>query len=182
MTVQELIERGHGRSLPRLAAHHIVADALTAMAKAETGAVLVMNGPFIEGIFTERDYSRKLLLRGRSSLRTPLAEVMQKEVMYISPDYSLEQALAVMTKANSPYVLVLEDNQIRATISLCEVASALVDDKDFMIDELVKYISGTPLGHEVARERNPRIYRVAAVIWDEGDLDRWKNFSAPPGR
>ena len=116
--------------------------ALEIMAEKNIGALLVIDDEKIVGIFSERDYARKVILKGKSSRETPVSELMTKEVYSISPDKSVEECLALMTAAQCRHMPVFEKDKLVGFVSMGDVVYALISEKNITIQDLKNYISG----------------------------------------
>lgn len=120
-----------------------VAKALEMMSNFDIGAILVIEHDEIVGIFSERDNARKTAIRNHAPESTLVSEVMVDQVVYVSPDYKLEECLALMNSKNIRHLPVIENNKVIALIGIQEVSCNLIEDKEFMIGELTKYITGS---------------------------------------
>lgn len=120
-----------------------VYDALTIMAEHDIGAVLVLRDARPVGIFSERDYARKVTLKGKSSKEITVGELMVKDIFYVSPEDSLEECMMIMTKKRVRHLPVLENNQLVGLISIGDVVKQIISDQEFKIRELEKYIQGS---------------------------------------
>lgn len=140
-----------------------VATALKKMSDHNLGAILVLEKNQVTGLFSERDYARKLLLQGRSSLTTPVKEVMTTDVLYVTPDYLLDECMALMTSKKIRHLPVIDQGRLLSVLSMDEVAEALLEGKEFMIAELTRYITGAP-EPEVYR---PKFKTVRELIWSK---------------
>jgi len=120
-----------------------VFEALQRMAEKDVGALLVVDGDGrLTGIFSERDYARKGILLGRLSKDTPIGDVMTTRVYYVTPDHRLEECLALMTEKHVRHLPVLEQGRICGVVSIGDVGKALIADREFIIANLERYISG----------------------------------------
>jgi len=117
-----------------------VYEALQMLADKGIGALLVVEQGKPVGIFSERDYARKVFLLGKSSKETLVAQVMHEKVMYVRPDQTLEECMALMTHKHIRHLPVMEENQLVGLISIGDVVKAMFDEKEFMIEQLVKYV------------------------------------------
>ena len=120
----------------------MVFDALTLMAERNLGAVIVMDGARIAGIFSERDYARKVILKGKSSKESPVREIMTKDVLFVLPSHSIEDCMALMTEKRIRYLLVMEGEQLMGLISIGDVVKAIISEHEFVIKQLENYIAG----------------------------------------
>jgi len=119
-----------------------VIDALRLMAEKDVGAVLVRRGEELVGIFSERDYARKVILRGRSSRDTPVSEIMTTKVFCVPPATTSDQCLALMTEKHVRHLPVKEGPGIAGVISIGDVVKAMLADQRFAIEQLESYITG----------------------------------------
>ena len=120
----------------------VVYDALTMMAEKNIGALLVLNQDNLVGIFSERDYARKVVLKGKSSRDIQVSEIMTDRVVFIQPDQTVEECLALMTDKKVRHLPVMEDNQLIGMISIGDVVKAVISDREFTIEQLENYITG----------------------------------------
>ncbi len=125
--------------------------ALEIMAEKNIGALLVIDEEKIVGIFSERDYAREVILKGKSSRETSVSELMTKEVYSISPDKSVEECLALMTAAQCRHMPVIENGKLVCFVSMGDVVNAMISEKTVTIQDLKIYISG---GEYVPVENN----------------------------
>lgn len=122
-----------------------VYKALIMLADKSIGALLVVdNNDNPVGIMSERDYARKVILVGKSSKDTMVKEIMSSKVIYITPDGSPEECLALMTNKRIRHLPVLDNGKLTGFISIGDVVKAVLDEKEFTIDQLVHYIKDTP--------------------------------------
>jgi CBS domain-containing protein len=115
-------------------------DALRLMADRNIGAVLVMAGQTIEGILSERDYARKVVLLGKTSKTTPVREIMTTDVVSIDPAWTADQCMALMTEKRIRHLPVVENGTLVGIISIGDVVRAVVDSQQFRIASLENYI------------------------------------------
>jgi CBS domain-containing protein len=118
-----------------------VYDALRLMADRNIGAVLVRSGEQIDGIFSERDYARKVILLGKSSRDTLVSEIMTTRVVSVEPEWTAEQCMALMTEKRIRHLPVIEEGRLIGVISIGDVVRAVVDEQQFTIDSLQRYIT-----------------------------------------
>lgn len=119
-----------------------VFDALKLMAEKNVGALLVIDEGKIHGIVTERDYARKVDLAGRSS-KTTLVKIMTERVVYVRPDESIEDCMALMTEKHFRHLPVIDQGAIIGLISIGDVVRIVISKQKFIIAQLENYISGT---------------------------------------
>lgn len=120
-----------------------VYEALVKMAKLNTGALIVVNRDVVSGIFSERDYARKIVLNKKNSETTSVGEVMTKNVVFVGMDNSLEECMKIMTAKGIRHLPVLSDGSLKSFISMTDIVSCIVEDKDFHISQLTQYITGS---------------------------------------
>ncbi len=122
--------------------HTVVYEALSLMAEKNIGALLVLDQDDLVGIFSERDYARKVVLKGKSSRDIRVSEIMTAKVVYIRPDQTSEESLALMTNKKVRHLPVLEDRRLVGLISIGDVVKAVISDREFTIAQLENYITG----------------------------------------
>ena len=115
-------------------------NALQIMSDQNLGAVLVIDKRGVVGIFSERDYARKVILKGKSSKTAPVSELMTKKVLYIDPGTTVEDCMALMTEKNVRHLPVIEKNQLVGIVTVGDVLKQLIEDQKFEIQELERYI------------------------------------------
>ena len=140
MIKQLLKAKGHGylSVIPR----ENVYSAIQKMAEYDVGSVLVMDGPTLVGILTERDYARNVALKGRSSSQTLVREITSTQFAYVEPDDTVEKSLALMTEKRVRYLPVVKDGAVVGIISIGDLAKSIIGDQRFTIDQLETYRGG----------------------------------------
>lgn len=118
-----------------------VYDALLVMAEKNVGALVVLQEGQLAGIFSERDYARKVALLGKRSRDTPVSEIMTSKVVTIDPDRTAGECMALMTEKRFRHVPVMEGGTLVGVISIGDVVRAVVEEQQFTIKQLEKYIS-----------------------------------------
>ncbi len=119
-----------------------VFDALKKMADNDIGSLLVMNKGKLVGLFTERDFAREVADRGQTFTGCSVADMMTDEVLYVSPDTTVEQCMALMTEKHTRHLPVLDNNRVVGIVSIGDVLKKLISDKDVKIEQLERYITG----------------------------------------
>ncbi len=141
-TVRQLLEN-KGYKIHHVSPDTLVYDAIKLMSEMGIGALLVIENNRLAGIFSERDYTRKIVLQDRSSKNTQVREIMTEKVFYMSPDQNIEDCMATMTKHHFRHLPVVEDGKPIGMLSVMDVMSSMLSDKEFIITQLESYISGT---------------------------------------
>lgn len=119
-----------------------VYEALTELADKGIGALIVMEGEELAGIFSERDYARRVELEGRTSREAPVRSVMTSDVIYVRPEQSIEECMALMTNRRIRHLPVMEAGQVVGVISIGDVVKEVIAEQEFKIEQLENYISG----------------------------------------
>ena len=117
-----------------------VLEALQLMQEKNIGALLVMSGELLLGIFSERDYARRMILQGRTSRETPVREVMTSDVFVITPDATSGECMMHMTDRRIRHLPVVEAGRVVGVISIGDVVRVVIEDLRFSIEQLEKYI------------------------------------------
>jgi CBS domain-containing protein len=117
-----------------------VLDALTLLADKDVGAVLVMDGPRLVGIISERDYARKVELKGKSSSSTPVSEIMTREVVCVTPTQTNEECMALMTEKRARHLPVIDNGRVMGVLSIGDLVKDAISEQQFIIDQLEHYI------------------------------------------
>ena len=118
-----------------------VFTALRLMADRNIGAVLVRSNEKLEGIFSERDYARKVILLGKTSRETLVSEIMTTHVICVEPGWTADQCMALMTERRIRHLPVVEQGRLIGVISIGDVVRAVVEEQQFTIDSLQRYIT-----------------------------------------
>ena len=120
-----------------------VFHALSLMAMHDVGALLVLDGEDLVGIFTERDYARKLILQGKSSKETLVSEIMSDKVAYVTLTATVDECMALMTEKHFRHLPVLsDDGEVIGIVSIGDLVKATISNQQFIISELARYIAG----------------------------------------
>ena len=117
--------------------------ALEIMSEKEIGALLVMENGKLTGIFSERDYARKVILKGKSSKETPVGELMTKKVFYMDPQKTINDCMAMMTAKRIRHVPVIKDNQVMGIVTIGDVVNQIISEQEVTINHLENYITGS---------------------------------------
>ena len=119
-----------------------VFDALQRMAEKEVGALVVTEGAQVVGLISEREYAREVVLQGRTSPTTLVKEIMTSPVVYIHLDQPIEECMALMTEKRTRHLPVIENGKLVGLISIGDIVKSIIADQQFLIEQLVRYISG----------------------------------------
>jgi IMP dehydrogenase len=119
-----------------------VLEAIKVLASEDIGAAIVMTGGRIAGIFSERDYTRKIVLKGRSSDTTKVEEIMTPNVIVVSPRTKTRECMQLMTEKNIRHLPVVDEGRVVGMVSIRDIVSDIIADQDFTIEQLEHYISG----------------------------------------
>jgi len=140
-TVRELLaEKGH-RTLVYVGPDDTVFEAVTRMVRANVGAILVMDGGRVRGIMTERDYLRFVTELGRTARDTRVLDLMTRKVIYVTPDTSVQQVMAIMTEARIRHVPVMEADALLGLVSIGDCVKRLSQDQEVKLRTLEAYIN-----------------------------------------
>lgn len=120
-----------------------VYEALQLMADKDIGAVLVLDGGMLVGLFSERDYARKVVLYGRTSRETTVGELMTQVLFYVTPRQTVEECLALMTEKHVRHLPVMESTSLAGLISIGDVGKAIMSEQETTIRHLETYITGS---------------------------------------
>jgi len=119
-----------------------VLDAIKVLAQEDIGAATVMEGDRLAGIFSERDYTRKVILQGRSSSTTRVEEIMTRNVICVTPRTRTRECMQLMTEKAIRHLPVVDDERVIGMVSIRDIVSDIIADQDFTIEQLEHYISG----------------------------------------
>lgn len=118
-----------------------VIEALRRMAEREVGALLVMEGPALVGIVSERDYARKVVLQGRASKDTPVREIMTAQVRTVAPTDSVEHCMQLVTDRRIRHLPVLDGGRVVGVLSIGDLVKAVIEEQQQTLDQLQRYIA-----------------------------------------
>jgi CBS domain-containing protein len=139
-TVSQMLA-GKGSGVYTIAPEATVFDALALMAEKDIGALVVVDGDRVAGIFSERDYARKIVLLGKTSRETPVRDIMTPEVICVTQNQSADKCMAIMTDKRIRHLPVLDnDGRLAGVISIGDVVKAIISEQQVMINHLEDYI------------------------------------------
>jgi CBS domain-containing protein len=138
-TVRQIIE-GKTHKVLSISPDATVYDALKLMAERDVGALVVMDGDRLVGIFSERDYARKVILHGKASKDTYVREIMTEKVLCVRPEQTMDQCMALMTDKRVRHLPVLDHKHVIGVISIGDVVKEVISEQQFMIEQLEQYI------------------------------------------
>ena len=139
--VQHLLD-SKGRDIISVTADVSVLDAIKLMAEKTIGSLLVMQGDELQGIMTERDYARKVIIKGRSSETTAVGEIMTTDVCSATSQETVNDCMALMTKRKIRHLPVIDDGLVVGVLSIGDLVQAIISDQQEEIQQLEQYISG----------------------------------------
>ncbi len=140
-TLRQLIAGKH-KPIAAIEPDATVLHALEIMAENDVGALLVLDGERLAGVFSERDYARKVILQGKSSKELKVREIMTDKVFYVTPETSIEQCMAIMTDKHIRHLPILENGEkVLGVISIGDVVKETISQQQFIINQLESYIT-----------------------------------------
>ena len=140
--VSDILSHRANPTLAALSPDATVRDALQLMADRNVGSVLIMQGDALLGIFTERDYARKLALKGLASADTLLADVMTAKLYVVSPKQTVQECMGVMSQARVRHLPVVDGGKVLGLVSIGDLVNATLEEQRFHIAQLESYIAG----------------------------------------
>lgn len=145
-TVKEILD-AKGGNVWTIDATETVYEALVRMAKKDVGALVVLDKGKLAGIFSERDYARKVILHGKASKESTVKEMMSSEVTVIKPETNIEECMTLMTRKHFRHLPVMQKDELLGIISIGDVVSKFISDQEITIKNLEDYIYGKPLAN-----------------------------------
>ena len=130
-----------GNDIWHIAPDDSVLDAVKMMAEKGVGALLVMNDANLVGIVSERDYARKVILKGRSSKKTPVKDIMTAEIISARPEQPVEECMVLMTENRIRHLPILQDEKVVGVLSIGDLVKAIIEEQHFTIKQLEMYIA-----------------------------------------
>lgn len=120
-----------------------VFEALQIMSENNVGALLVIHNGKLVGIFSERDYARKIILKGKQSKDTAVSELMTKDVLYINPQSTIQDCMVLMSAKHIRHMPVLEDGKLIGIVTIGDIVKQIISEQKTTIQELEQYITGS---------------------------------------
>ena len=121
----------------------LVIDAIRMLTERKVGALLVLEGEKLAGIFSERDYTRKVILNDRSSSETRVREIMTSDVKFVDPSQSIDECMVIMSKNHIRHLPVIKNGEPVGILSIMDVVKNIISEKEFIIEQLEHYITDT---------------------------------------
>ena len=141
--LEDFLKLNEHRQIWTISKDQRVMQALILMSEKNIGAIIIVdNNDFPIGIFSERDYARKIILKGKNSKETLLNEVMTKELITVTRDYKIDQCMEIMIEKKIRHLPVLEDKKIIGIISIGDLLKIMIKEQKELIDHLQKFITG----------------------------------------
>lgn len=142
ISVKKLLAHKWNKSIYALSPENTVIEALELMARTNVGALMIMDGDRLVGIFSERDYARKGIIQGRKAKSTPLSEVMISEVHTVTPEMDIQDCMSLFTNKFVRHLPVVENGHVIGMLSIGDIVSAFMKEQTDHINFLEKYITG----------------------------------------
>lgn len=139
-TVRQLLEAKGNRSIYSVTSDCLIYDALLIMAEHRVGALLVMDGEHLAGIFSERDYAREVVLKGRTSKTSPVSEVMSTKLITVTCDHTVEECMNLMSGKRIRHLPVLDNGKVVGILSIGDLVEETIAYQRFLINQLESYI------------------------------------------
>ncbi|MDI1308663.1 MAG: CBS domain-containing protein [Methylotenera sp.] len=141
-TLQQLLDDKKHKSVISVAPHRPVYDALVILAEYKIGALVVLDGDKLVGVFSERDYAREIILKGKSSKTTPISEVMSSNVLTVIPNDTVEHAMNIMSDKHIRHLPVMEGEKVIGMLSIGDLVKETIEYQQTLIKQLESYITG----------------------------------------
>ena len=139
-TLQQLLDQKNYKNVISILPQQSVFDALVLMAEYKIGALVVVQNEQLAGIFSERDYAREVVLKGKTSKTTPISEVMTSEVIVVKPSDTVDHALSLITDKRIRHLPVIQNNKVVGMLSIGDLVKETIDYQQRLIQQLEQYI------------------------------------------
>ena len=139
-TVRNILQK-KGNAVYSVSPDTSVYDALEDLEEKNLGALVVVENGKLIGVFTERDYARKVILKGRSSKETLVRDIMSSTPIFVTPDKTLDDCMQLMTDKFIRHLPVMEKDELIGVVSIGDIVKYIIYDKDFIIENLEHYIT-----------------------------------------
>ena len=143
ITVKEMLKEKGGGGALTISPQDTVYKALEIMAEKNLGALVVVEGEKVVGMFSERDYARNVVLKGKSSKDTLIKDLMSENPCYVRPEQTLSDCMALITEKRRRHLPVLDGEKLIGIVSIGDVVKQQIIDQEFTIKQLENYISGS---------------------------------------
>jgi CBS domain-containing protein len=141
-TVTQILKSKPDRTVYTIAPTASVLEAVRLMAEKNIGGLLVLEGGSVVGVVTERDLARKAFSMGKSAKDTPVREIMTTQVMYVGPERTSEECMALMTENRFRHLPVLDKGRLVGLVSIGDLVKDVISEQKFIIEQLEHYIAG----------------------------------------
>ncbi len=141
MASMKQLLKGKGHDVWSIGPEDSAFDAIEMMADKEVGALVVTDGDSLVGVFSERDYARKVALPGRSSKDTKIKEIMTTRVAYARPEQTVEECMALMTDKRIRHLPIMDGDKLLGVISIGDLVKSIIEEQQHVIEQLEQYIS-----------------------------------------
>lgn len=141
ITVKQLLDK-KGNEIHAVSPDATVFDAIKLMSERGVGALLVMQDNLLTGVISERDYTRKVILKGRSSSSTTVQEIMTSNIITLTPDSSVDQCMVLMNENQIRHLPIVDDGRVIGVVTIMDVIKNILSEKEFIIEQMELYIAG----------------------------------------
>jgi CBS domain-containing protein len=139
-TLQQLLNSKNIKEIVSITPEHLVFDALVVLAEHRIGALLVLDGDKLAGIFSERDYAREVMLKGRKSTSTKISEVMTTKVLTASPHDTVDYAMSLLSEKRIRHLPIIENDKVIGILSIGDLVKETIEYQQYLIKQLESYI------------------------------------------
>lgn len=139
-TLQQLLNNKNIKEIVSITPEHLVFDALVVLAEHRIGALLVLDGDKLAGIFSERDYAREVVLKGRKSTSTKISEVMTTKVLTARPHDTVDYAMSLLSEKRIRHLPIIENDKVIGILSIGDLVKETIEYQQYLIKQLESYI------------------------------------------